>query len=40
VPFALLEMTGARKKSEVRAQEVLNIVTSVFIYGYKHERET
>jgi hypothetical protein len=36
----LLEMIPGRRKSEVKTKEVLDSVTSVFIYGYGNIKET
>jgi hypothetical protein len=38
VPFVLLEVIPGKRKSEVKTEKVLDIVTSVFIYGYGHKK--
>lgn len=38
VPFKLLEVIHGKRKYEVRIRRVLDIVTSVFSYGYGHKK--
>lgn len=38
VPFKLLEVIHGKRKYEVRIRKVLDIVTSVFIYGHGHKK--